>query len=141
MAQTVKKPSATRETWVQSLVQEEPLEKGVATHSRILTWRVPWREEPGGLQSMHMCMLSRFSRVQLFVTPWTVTGQAPLSMGFSGQEYWSGLPCPPPGGLPDPGLNLDLLHCKHILYSLSHQGSPRSLKIMFVSHFVLAGWP
>ena len=82
MAQTVKKPSATRETWVQSLVQEEPLEKGVATHSSILTWRVPWREEPGGLQSMHMCMLSCFSRVQLFVTPWTVARQAPLSRGI-----------------------------------------------------------
>ena len=37
-----------------------------------------------------------------FVTPWTVARQAPLSMGFSRQEYWSGLPCPPPGVLPDP---------------------------------------
>ena len=43
------------------------------------------------------------SRVQLFVTPWTVACQAPLSMGFSRQEYWSGLPFPPPGDLPDPG--------------------------------------
>ena len=42
------------------------------------------------------------SRVQLFAT-WTVASQAPLSMGFSRQEYWSGLPCPPPGDLPDPG--------------------------------------
>ena len=41
-------------------------------------------------------MLSHFSRVQLFVTPWTVAHQAPLSMGFSRQEYWSGLPFPPP---------------------------------------------
>ena len=40
----------------------------------------------------------------LFVTPWTVARQAPLSMGFSRQEYWSGLPCPPPGDLPDPGI-------------------------------------
>ena len=47
-------------------------------------------------------MLSCFSRVQLFVTLWTVARQAPLSMGFSRQEYWSGLPCPPPGDLPDP---------------------------------------
>ena len=38
------------------------------------------------------------------VTPWTVFRQAPLSMGFSRQEYWSGLPCPPPGDLPDPGI-------------------------------------
>ena len=38
------------------------------------------------------------------VTPWTVAHQAPLSMDFSRQEYWSGLPCPPPGDLPDPGI-------------------------------------
>ena len=49
-------------------------------------------------------MLSRFSRVRLFVTPWTVARQTPLSMGFSRQEYWSGLPCPLPGDLPDPGI-------------------------------------
>ena len=42
------------------------------------------------------------SRVRLFVTPWTVALQAPLSMGFSRQEYWSGLPCPPAGDLADP---------------------------------------
>ena len=44
------------------------------------------------------------SRVQLFVTPWTTARQAPLSMGFSRQEYWRGLPCPPPGDLPHPGI-------------------------------------
>ena len=44
------------------------------------------------------------SRVQLFVTPWIVAHQAPLSMGFSRQEYWSGLPFPSPGDLPDPGI-------------------------------------
>ena len=44
-------------------------------------------------------MLSCFSRVQLFVTPWTATLQAPLFMGSPGQEYWSGLPFPPPGDL------------------------------------------
>ena len=49
-------------------------------------------------------MLSRFSRVQLFATPLTIARQAPLSMGFSGQEYWSGLPSPSPGDLPDPGM-------------------------------------
>ena len=43
------------------------------------------------------------SRVQLFVTPWTVASQAPPSMGFSRQEYWSALPFPSPGDLPDPG--------------------------------------
>ena len=49
-------------------------------------------------------MLSRFSRVQLFATLWTVAPQAPLSMGFSRLEYWCGLPCPPPGDRPNPGI-------------------------------------
>ena len=53
-----------------------------------------------------LCMLSHFGRVQLFETPWTVTCQDPLSMGFSRQEYWSGLSCPPPEALPDPGTEL-----------------------------------
>ena len=47
---------------------------------------------------------SHFSCVQLFATLWTVARKSPLSMGFSRQEYWSGLWCPPPGDLPDPGL-------------------------------------
>ena len=48
---------------------------------------------------MHACLLSRFSPVQLFATLWTAARQAPLSMGFSRQEHWSGLPRPPPGAL------------------------------------------
>ena len=50
------------------------------------------------------CMLSCFSYVQLFATLWTIARQAPLSLGFSTQEYWTGLPCPPPGDLPNPGI-------------------------------------
>ena len=49
VAQTVKNPPVMQETWVQSLDQEDPLEKGMATHSSILAWRIPWAEEPGGL--------------------------------------------------------------------------------------------
>ena len=52
----------------------------------------------------HVCMRSHFSPVRLFVTLWTIDGQAPLSMGFSKQEYWSGLSRPSPGDLPDPGI-------------------------------------
>ena len=52
MAQTVKKLLAMQETQVQSLGQEDPLEKRMATHSSILAWRIPWTEAPGGLQSM-----------------------------------------------------------------------------------------
>ena len=51
---------------------------------------------------MRMCVQSHFSHVQLCATLWTVACQAPLSMGFSRQEYWSGLPCPPPGDPPNP---------------------------------------
>ena len=52
MAQTIKNPSAMWETWVRSLGWEDPLEKGMATHSGILAWRIPQTEEPGRLQSM-----------------------------------------------------------------------------------------
>ena len=51
MSQVVKNPPAMQETWVRSLSWDEPLEKGMATHSSILAWRIPWTEEPGGLQS------------------------------------------------------------------------------------------
>ena len=57
-------------------------------------------------RAMRECMPSCFSHVQLFGTLWTVIHQAPLSMRFSRQEYWSGLPCPPPRDLPDPGIKL-----------------------------------
>ena len=56
------------------------------------------------------------SHVQLFATPWTVAYQASLSMGFSRQEYWSGLPFPSPGDLPDPGIKPSLRHCSQMLY-------------------------
>ena len=52
MAQTVKHLPTMWETWVQSLDQEVPLEKEMATHSSILAWKIPWTEEPGRLQSM-----------------------------------------------------------------------------------------
>ena len=55
------------------------------------------------------CVCQSLSRVRLFATTWTVARQASLSMGFSRQEYWSGLPCPPPGDLPDPGIELKSL--------------------------------
>ena len=53
---------------------------------------------------VHVCVLSHFSCVRLFVTPWTVALQAPLFMGFSSQEYWNGLPFPSPGDIPNPGI-------------------------------------
>ena len=60
-----------------------------------------------------VCVLSHFSCVRLSVILWTVACQAPLSMGFSRQEYWNGLPCPLQGIFPNQGLNLSLLYPLH----------------------------
>ena len=68
-------------------------------------------------------MLSHFSCVQLCVTPWTIAHQAPLFMGFSRQEYWSGLLFTPPVDLLTQGLNLCFLHWQVDSLSLSHLGS------------------
>ena len=156
----VKRLPTMRETWVQSLSWEDPLEKEMAIHSRTIAWKIPRTEEPGRLQSMgsqrvgHDWATSLFfftvllpfyififsiwkenplsfrnwqmsnvlrvlhlrslevkwsevkllNHVRLFATPWTIAYQAPPSMGFSRQEYWSGLPFPSPGDLPDPGI-------------------------------------
>ena len=64
-------------------------------------------------------MLSHFHHVRLFVTLWTIARQASLPTGFSGQDYWSGLSCPPPGDLPNPGTELtSLVSCtgRQVLY-------------------------
>ena len=61
------------------------------------TWEIPDF-------TMHVCLLSGFSHIRFCASLWTVACQAPLSMGFSRQEYWSGLPCPPPGDLPNSGI-------------------------------------
>ena len=73
------------------------------------------------------CVLGCFSHVQLFAILWITAHQAPLSMGFSRQEYWIGLPFPPPGDPPDSGLNPHLLHLLHWQLDslpLEHLGSP-----------------
>ena len=72
-------------------------------------------------------MWSSLSRVQLFATPWTVAYHAPASVGFSRQEYWSGLPFPSPGDLLTQRSNPGLPHCRQTLYYLSHQGSSRCI--------------
>ena len=121
VAQRVKRLPAMQETQVWSLGGEDPLEKEMATHSSTLAWKrspgkemathsstlawkISWTEKPGGLWSMG-------SHVWLFATLWTLARQAPLSMGFSGQEYWSGLPFPSPGALPNSRDWPGLLHC------------------------------
>ena len=85
--------------------------------SHVWTWSRQWTSE-FPLNEMKFVLINQngtmwikcsayvFSYVRLFVTLWTVARQAPLSMGFSRQEYWSGVPCPPPGDQPDPGIKL-----------------------------------
>ena len=121
---------------------EGNLEKKMSTHSSILAWKIPRTEEPGGLLSVGLqrvrqdwglthwdyhgklpssvCVLSC---VLLFMIPWPVACQAPLSMGFSKQEYCSGLPFPTPGDSPNPWVepatqewNPHLLQFLHFLH-------------------------
>ena len=66
------------------------------------------------------------------VIPWTVSNQAPTSMGFSRQEYWSELPFPSPGGLPDPGIEPRSPHCRQTRYNLSHQRIPPLLLLLLL---------
>ena len=70
--------------------------------------------EPHPKQYLFACMLSHFSQVQLFATLWTVAHQTPLSMGFSWQEYWGGLPCPSQSSFPIQRSNLHLLSLQHL---------------------------
>ena len=96
----VKNPSAMQETWIQSLGQEDTLQKEMATHSNILAWEIPWMEElmgysPWGCKRVSL-LLSHFSRVRLYATPETAAHQVPPSLGLSRQEHWSALPFPSP---------------------------------------------
>ena len=69
------------------------------------TWFLHWLiSKINSLTCIRVCMLNRFSHVRLFETPWTIAHQAPLSTGFSRQEYWSGLPSSSPEDLPQPGI-------------------------------------
>ena len=77
-----------------------PWERGIYMNYKCITHiKVYWNSP---LLFVHACMLNHFGHVQLFATWWTIAQQAPLSMGSSRQEYWGGLPFPPPGDLPNP---------------------------------------
>ena len=80
------------------------------------------------------------SCIWLFVTLWSVACQVPLSMGFSKQEYWSGLPCPPSEDLPDPGIKPQspALQAESLL--LSHQGSPCTCVCVYIYMYVYLYW-
>ena len=91
MVLSVKNPPAMLETWVQSLGWEDPLEEGMVTHFSILVWRTPMDRGSWGAMAYTAGVCA-------------VSGSSGLSMGFSRQEHWSGLPWPPPGDLPHPGI-------------------------------------
>ena len=73
------------------------------------------------MHHVHVSMLSCFSHVRLCETPWTVAHQAPLSMGFSRQEYWSGLPCPPPDATQIGTIYIPCIHIRLLIESLEQQ--------------------
>ena len=85
---------------------------------------LPYCRFEDSLYERYACMLSLFSHVRLFVTLWTVAHQAPLSMGFTRQEYWSGLPCPFQGIFPTHKSNLHLLSLLHWQAGFLPLGSP-----------------
>ena len=99
-----KKLRTVQTTWLRSLHDYEMVHlifKSAACWPRIMKHARTFI-----LQHMHACVLSCFSHVWLFVTQWTVAHQAPLSKRFSRQEYWRDLPCPLPGDLLDPRIEL-----------------------------------
>ena len=95
----------------------------MATHSSILAWEIPWAEEPGGLQSMGSQRARHDRATFTSLHLWTVAHQVPLPMGFPKQEYWSGLPFPSPGNLPNRGIEPESPDWRVYSLPLSHQGS------------------
>ena len=89
--------------------------------------------------STHVC-----SVVSASATPWTVAGLAPLSMGFFRQEYWSGLPCSPPGDLPDPGIEFTSPASPALAHRFSTTeppGKPHKHETAFLNLCVYLFWP
>ena len=88
-------------------------------------------------------MLSCFSHVQLFTTLWTLALQAPLCMGLSRQEYWSGLPCPHPGNLPGPGMEPVSLTSPELagrFFTTSTPGKSLGLSLMLFGTIKAPDW-
>ena len=93
-----------------------------------------------------LCMLSSFSHIQLFATLWTMARQAPLSVRFFRQEYWQGLPCPPPRDLPDPGIEPATLRSPALagwFFTTSATWEAQDLFILTMHHSIriLVLWP
>ena len=91
-----KKTNNPIKTWTKDMNNIAP--------NKIYKWPKSTWKDFQHLWSSRLYVLNHFSPVRFCVILWTVAHHTPLSMGFSRQEYWSGLPCPPPGDLPDPGI-------------------------------------
>ena len=106
-----------------------------------------WATRVSPTRCLHACMLSRFSHVQLFATLGSVVRQALVSMGCPRQEYWSGLSCPPPGDLPNPGIEPSSLSCslcsRQILYCWAKGDVPCAVREYqkWWKLFIEAGFP
>ena len=145
MIQWVKNPPAMQETQkirVQFLGWEDPLEKGIATYSSILGWRIP--------QSKHLkesdttewlnTQTHTHTVTKLCLTlcsSWTIAHQAPLSMGLPRQEYWSGLPFPSAGDLPDSGIKTESLVTASGFFTTESPEKPPLLKLVLYNFMVL----
>ena len=148
MIQWVKNPPAMQETQemrVQFLGWEDPLEKGITTYSSILDWRIP---QPKHLRESDTTewLNSQIHRhthvqslncVQLFAASWTVAHQAPLTMGLSRQEYWSGLPFPSAGDPPDSGIKRESLVLAGGFFTTESPEKPPLLKLVLYNFMVL----
>ena len=88
-----------------------------------------------------VCGLSRFSHVQLSATPWTVARQAPLSVGFSRQEYWSGWPFPSPGDLPNPGVEATSLMSPALTGGFFSTGKPLLVDVIKIKSYWISVSP
>ena len=146
MAQVIKNLPAMQETWVWSLSQEDRLEKGVTTHSSILVWRIPWTEEPDGLQSMGLQKVRHDWATNTFTSTlikWNESHSVvtdslwPQILQASGVGSLSLLQ----GIFPTEGLNPGLSHCRWIFYWLSHKWSPRILEWVAYPFSRGSSWP
>ena len=98
VAQMVKNLPAMQEAWHQSMGQEDPLKKGIAIHSSILAWRIPWTEEPGGLWTMGSQRVRHYGATYKHPHIWWVVKYIFLMHKFEGEEveacmYWNQLSC------------------------------------------------
>ena len=113
----VEEISNTVTVWPLTLGEDS--KRNITTVSCVKPWAI--HDLQGRMYAECAC---RSSWAQLFATPWTAAHQAPLSMAFSRQEYWSGLPCPPPGDLSNPEVKLTSSALQVGSLPLSHEGSP-----------------